>query len=397
MADFDAAPPPLGLDVRSQFALEPGLVFLNHGSFGAMPEPVRAAQLEWARRIEASPIEWIGRRNKESLAATKAALAPFLECEPGELGLVTNATEAINAVLRSQHFDPGDELLTSDHVYNAIRQAMKSRARETGARYIETTIPLPVRRPGEIVERLLGAVTPRTRLIVIDHITSPTALRFPVEEIIRAVQGTRVRVLVDGAHAPGAIPLSMRALGADFYAANLHKWVMAPRGSAFLWVPPRHQSSIHPCVISHEWGNGFEAEFDWQGTRDLTAWNSVPAALRWLEALGVQRVMEHNHALAAWAHRTLCDALSLEPLSPVDGSMLASMASIELPDALRRRFESPEALQRRLFESHRVEVPLMLWNDRWLLRVSAAVHNVPEHYLRLVEALRACLAAPRVP
>lgn len=293
--------PPRSLDpkLRDQFALDPKLTFLNHGSFGSVPRPVRDDQEAWRARIEASPIEWIGRRNKESLAASRQALARFVDCAPGELGLVTNATEGVNAVLRSLRFDPGDELLTTDHVYNAIRQSMKHRAQETGARYVEAAIRLPAADAASSMRQLLDAVTPRTRLIVIDHVTSPTALRFQVEDVIRAVKGTRAQVLVDGAHAPGAFGLSLRALEADYYAANLHKWVMAPRGSAFLWVPPRLQPGIHPCVISHDWGNGFQAEFDWQGTRDLTAWNSIPAALRWLDELGLDRVIRHNHDLAS--------------------------------------------------------------------------------------------------
>ncbi|MCE9620100.1 MAG: aminotransferase class V-fold PLP-dependent enzyme [Planctomycetes bacterium] len=385
-------PPSFSPEIRAQFALDPGLTFLNHGSFGSVPRPVREAQEAWRAKLEASPIEWIGRRNTETLASVKQPLAKFLGCRPGDLGFVTNATEGINAVLRSLRFEPGDELLTSDHVYNAIRQAMKNRAQESGARYVEAEIPLPVRSPSQAMQALLSAVTPRTRLIVIDHITSPTALRFQVEEILKAVKGTRAQVLVDGAHSPGAIPLSLDSLGADYYAANLHKWVMGPRGSAFLWVPARLQPGIHPCVISHEWGNGFQKEFDWQGTRDLSGWNALPAAISWLEEIGLERIMDHNHRLAAWAHRLLCRELSVEPISPLDGSMLACMASIRLPDALLKRFEQPEAFQKQLYEADRVEAPIIPWKEGWLLRMSAAIHNVPAHYERLAEVLRKYLA-----
>ena len=385
-------PPPFGPEIRSQFALDPKLTFLNHGSFGALPLVVRQAQEAWRLRIESNPIEWIGRRNIETLAGVKKPLARFVGCQPNDLGFVTNATEGVNAVLRSLRFEVGDELLTCDHVYNAVRQAMKFRAQETGARVVEVPIALPVRDQDHAMNCILNAITPRTRLIVIDHITSPTALRFDVRKIIDAVKGTRAQVLVDGAHAPGALDLSLDALGADFYSANLHKWTMAPRGSAFVWVAPQFQKDIHPCVISHEFANGFAAEFDWQGTRDLSAWNSISAALSWFEDLGADRVLRHNHQLAAWAHQLLCAELSFEPISPLDGSMLSCMASVRLPNALRSKFEKPEAFQKQLLDVDKIEIPIFDWNQQWILRVSAAIHNEPAQYERLVVALKKYLA-----
>ena len=385
-------PPPFGPEIRAQFALDPKLTFLNHGSFGSLPLVVRQAQEEWRLRIESNPIEWIGRRNIESLAAVKKPLARFVGCQPNDLGFVTNATEGVNAVLRSLRFEVGDELLTCDHVYNAVRQAMKFRAQETGARVVEVPIALPVRDQDHAMNCILNAITPRTRLIVIDHITSPTALRFDVRKIIDAVKGTRAQVLVDGAHAPGALDLSLDALGADFYSANLHKWTMAPRGSAFVWVAPQFQKDVHPCVISHEFANGFAAEFDWQGTRDLSAWNSISAALSWFEDLGADRVLRHNHQLAAWAHQLLCAELSFEPISPLDGSMLSCMASVRLPNALRSKFEKPEAFQKQLLDVDHIEIPVFDWNQQWLLRLSAAIHNEPAQYERLVVALKKYLA-----
>jgi len=385
-------PPPFGPEIRAQFALDPTLTFLNHGSFGSLPLVVRQAQEAWRLRIESNPIEWIGRRNIESLAAVKKPLARFVGCQPNDLGFVTNATEGVNAVLRSLRFEVGDELLTCDHVYNAVRQAMKFRAQETGARVVEVPIALPVRDQDHAMNCILNAITPRTRLIVIDHITSPTALRFDVRKIIDAVKGTRAQVLVDGAHAPGALDLSLDALGADFYSANLHKWTMAPRGSAFVWVAPQFQKDIHPCVISHEFANGFAAEFDWQGTRDLSAWNSISAALAWVEELGAERVSRHNHQLAAWAHQLLCAEFSFEPISPLDGSMLSCMASVRLPNALRSKFEKPEAFQKQLLDVDHIEIPVFDWNQQWLLRLSAAIHNEPAQYERLVVALKKYLA-----
>ncbi|MSR34436.1 MAG: aminotransferase class V-fold PLP-dependent enzyme [Phycisphaerales bacterium] len=392
MSNVHQPPPSFGPEIKAQFALESNLTFLNHGSFGALPLVVRQAQEAWRVRIESNPIEWIGRRNIETLMAVKKHLARFVGCQPNDLGFVTNASEGVNAVLRSLRFEAGDELLTCDHVYNAVRQAMKSRAQETGARVVEVPIALPVRDQDHAMNCILNAITPRTRLIVIDHITSPTALRFDVRKIIDAVKGTRVQVLVDGAHAPGALQLSLDTLGAHFYAANLHKWTMAPRGSAFVWVAPQFQKDIHPCIISHEFANGFTAEFDWQGTRDLSAWNTVPAALAWFEKLGSQRVLQHNHQLAAWAHQLLCEEFSFEPLSPLDGSMLSCMASMRLPNSLQAKFDKPEAFQKQLLDADHIEVPIIEWNQHWLLRVSAAIHNEPAHYERLVVALKKYLA-----
>ena len=385
-------PKPFGPEIRAQFALDPNLTFLNHGSFGSLPRIVRDAQEAWRMRIESNPIEWIGRRNIESLAAAKKPLSRFVGCQPNDLGFVTNATEGVNAVLRSLHFEAGDELLTCDHAYNAVRQAMKFRAQETGARVVEVPMALPVRDQDHAMNCILNAITPRTRLIVIDHITSPTALRFDVRKIIEAVKGTRAQVLVDGAHAPGALTLSLDTLGAHFYAANLHKWTMAPRGSAFVWVAPQFQKDIHPCIISHEFANGFAAEFDWQGTRDLSAWNSISAALAWFEELGSERVLQHNHQLASWAHQLLCAEFSFEPISPLDGSMLSCMASVRLPKSLQSKFENPEAFQKQLLNVDHIEIPIFEWNKHWWLRVSAAIHNEPAHYERLVAALKKYLA-----
>jgi len=223
---------------------------------------------------------------------------------------------------------------------------------------------------------------------VIDHVTSPTGLIFPVEPIVRACNGRGVDVLVDGAHAPAMLPLNVEGIGASYYAGNLHKWAFAPRGAAFLWARPDRQSDVHPTVISHRLGEGFAREFAWQGTRDVTAWLTVPRAVAFLADLGEQRVRDHNHELAVWAHRRLFDRWGVAPLSPADGSMLGSMAAVTLPGPFQAMSEPEgEALQRRLYHAHRFEVPLHRFAGRWLLRVSCQVYNTPAQYERLAEVV----------
>jgi len=351
-----------------------------------VPRCVRAAQDHWRDRIEADPIQIIGRRMQSLLAEVKIELAKFLGGSPHSYGFVTNATEGVNAVLRSIAFEPGDELLCTDHVYNAVRQAMRNRVAQCGALLREVPVAFPTLGADEMLHAIAQGVNSNTRLVIIDHITSPTAIRFPVERL-RAMLPARALLLIDGAHAPGGMRLDVPVLDGDFYAANLHKWVMAPRGSAFVQVTAEQAPHTHPCIISHEFGKGFEAEFDWQGTRDFSAWLAIPAALQFLAHLGYQRVLQHNHQLAVWAHALLVHGLDVQPASPLDGSCLTTMATVRLPDALKR-FEKVEHLQADLYSVDRIEVPIIDWGDRWWVRVSAAVHNLPSHYEQLLKALR---------
>jgi isopenicillin-N epimerase len=381
-------PAPFRAGIESEWLLEEGVDFLNHGSFGAVPRAVFDEQAEWRRRVEARPVETLARRGDELIGVAKAAVGGWLGMRPGDFGLVTNATEGVNAVLRSLDLKPGDELLTTTHVYNAVRQATKYVAGRAGGVYREVDVPLPVTGPDDIVDAVIGGLSDRTRLLVIDHVTSPTALIFPVERIVRECGRRRIDVLIDGAHAPAMLPLNVEHIGATWYAGNLHKWAFAPRGAAFLWVRPDRQSEIHPTIISHRLGEGFAREFGWQGTRDVTAWLSVPRAISFLAELGEQRVREHNHALAAWAHRMLCRRWDATPLSPLDGAMLGSMATVALPAALQDMSDAEgEALQRRLYSQHRIEVPVHRFSGRWVLRVSCQVYNAARHYERLAEVV----------
>jgi isopenicillin-N epimerase len=374
--------------------LEPGVDFLNHGSFGAVPRVVFEAQTEWRRRIEAAPVEVIARRRLELIDAAKEQVGRWLGMKPNDFGLVTNATEGVNAVLHSLRFSPGDELLTTTHVYNAVRQAMKFTSARSGASYREVAVPMPVRSPDDIAEAVVGAVSDRTRLVVIDHVTSPTATIFPVRRIVRACAARGVDVLIDGAHAPGMVPLDVESIGAAYYAGNLHKWAFAPRGAAFLWARPDRQAAIHPAVVSHHYGEGFASEFSWQGTRELSAWFAVPTALEFTRQLGGDAVREHNHAMATWAHRMIVDRMKdAEPIVPLDASMLGSMAAVRLPRKFAERSDSELlSLQQVLYTRHRIEVPLMrLDPDTVLLRVSCQVYNTRGQYERAVDVVRGLL------
>jgi isopenicillin-N epimerase len=264
---------------------------------------------------------------------------------------------------------------------------MRFTCARSGAGYREVDVPLPVRSATDIADAIIRAVSDRTRLLVIDHVTSPTALVFPVEQITAACAARGVDVLIDGAHAPGMLPLDIEQLGAAYYAGNLHKWAFAPRGAGFLWVRPDRQAQIHPAVISHHYGDGFSREFSWQGTRDLSAWLAVPRALEFTRQLGGDAVREHNHALAVWAHQLLCDRLRIRaPLSPLDGSLLGSMAAVPLPDSLASLSDTQlESIQQRLYSEHRIEVPLMRLGRRLLLRVSCQLYNTPSQYERVAD------------
>jgi len=381
-------PKPLCANLRSEWMLREGVAFLNHGSFGAVPQTVFDAQNAWRRRIEAEPIEMIGRRGESLVAESKLPVGETFGMKPKDFGFVTNATEGVNAVLRSLKLEPGDELLTTDHVYHAVRQSMKLVARQAGAVCREVNIPLPVASSQQILDLVLDAISPRTRLLVIDHVTSPTALVFPLEQIAAGCQALHVEVLADGAHAPGMLPLDVERIGVDYYAANLHKWVCAPKGTAFLWVSDAHQSDVHPLVISHHLDQGLAKEFSWQGTRDFSSWWAAPTAISFMAGLGWEKAMRHNHLMAAWAHQMLVKRWGVEPICPLDGSLLGSMAAVPLPGALAN-LDGPDAanFQQRLYSEFGFELPMVRFDGRTMIRVSCHVYNLPGEYERLAETI----------
>jgi isopenicillin-N epimerase len=369
--------------------LKDGVAFLNHGSFGAVPRAVYEEQDRWRRRIEAEPIELLGRRCHDLLAEAKAPIGAFLGMKAEEFGLVTNASEGINATLRSMEIRAGEELVTTTHVYNAVRQTMRYVAQRSGASFREIAVPTPLRDGQQAAEMILAGLTERTRLLVIDHVSSPTAVVFPVEQIVAGCKARGIEVLVDGAHAPGMLDLNVPKIGAAYYAGNLHKWVCAPKGSGFIWAREDRRPQVHPAVISHDWGNGFMKEFDWQGTRDISAWLTTPRAIAFMGELGWEKVRRYNHELVVWAHRMLCESWEVQPLTPLDGQLLGSMATVRLPGQLATmKEETALKLQQRLYSEGHIEVPFINWQGQWHIRVSCQVYNEPGDYRRLAEAIR---------
>jgi isopenicillin-N epimerase len=391
-------PDPDGRGLSSLWALEPGVAFLNHGSFGACPTEVLRHQTALRQAMEAEPVRFLSRELDDRLDTARRALGAFVGADPDDLAFVANATGGVNAVLRSLVFSPGEEVLTTDHAYNACRNALDFAAARAGARVVVARVPFPVAGPAEIVDAVLAAVTSRTRLALLDHVTSPTGLVLPLERLLPALAARGVDVLVDGAHAPGMVALDLRALGAAYYSGNCHKWLCAPKGAGFLWVRRDRQAQVRPLTISHgatasrAGRSRFRLEFDWTGTSDPTAWLSVPRAIEYLGGLlpgGWPALMARNHALAVEARGLLCAAVGTAPPSPDD--MIGSLASVPLPDGLASGigWRRPDPLQQRLFDGWRIEVPVIAWPapPRRLLRVSAQLYNDREQYARLAAAL----------
>jgi isopenicillin-N epimerase len=394
-------------DLAARWALDPAVVFLNHGSFGACPRAVLEHQAALRAEMEAEPVRFLSRELDPRLDAARAVLAAFLGADADDLAFVTNATSGVNAVLRSRAFAAGDELLTTDHAYNACRNTLDFVAERTGARVVTVPVPFPVATPEAVVDAVLARVTPRTRLALLDHVTSPTALVLPIERLCAELAAGGVDVLVDGAHAPGMVPLDLRALGATYYTGNCHKWLCAPKGSAFLWVRRDRHADVRPLTISHGANarkpgrSRFRLEFDWTGTDDPTAWLSVPAALDCVGGMlpgGWPAVMARNHALALEARALLCTTAGTPP--PCPDSMVGSLAAVVLPDgapATTIGWRRPDPLQARLFDAWHIEVPIITFPaaPKRLVRISAQLYNAREHFARLAEALGKELTAER--
>jgi len=385
---------------RWRWTLEPGCTFLNHGSFGATPAAVLEAQAAIHDRMEAQPVRFFARELLGLLDGARAALGAFLGADPAGLVFVANATTGVNAVLRSRAWQPGDELLTTDHAYPACRDALEYVAGRTGARVVVAQVPFPLRDPQQVIDALLAQVTPSTRLALIDHVTSPTALVFPVEQLVPALQDRGVDVLVDGAHAPGMLPLALDALGAAYYAANAHKWICAPKGAAFLHVREDRRDETVPPVISlgggMQWERSrFHRMFDWQGTDDPSAVLSIPAALEEMASMlpgGWDEVRRRNRSLALRARDLLCEALEIG--APCPDGMVGAMAAVPLPDGSGpASFLGADALQEALWDGHGIEVPVIGWpaTPRRLMRISAQLYNTGAEFQRLAGALRELL------
>jgi isopenicillin-N epimerase len=397
--------------VSATWTLDPGIDFLNHGSFGAAPRPVQQAQQRWRDRLEAEPVRFFQRELYGALDEARGRLADFLGARHDDLAFVPNATAGVNAVVGSYAFEPGDEILVTDHVYNACRNVVDHTARRTGARVVVAHIPFPLSSPATAAAAVLGAAGARTRLAMVEHVTSPTALVLPIGDIVGELTARGVDVLVDGAHAPGMVDLDLEGLGATFYTGNCHKWLCAPKGAGFLHVHRGYGAEVLPAILSHGYNaeqgerSRFHQLFDWTGTDDPTAFLSVPAALDAIGSLlagGWPELRERNRRTALAARDVLCEALGVAP--PAPDEMIGSMAAVPLPDAATPPPpHGRDALQERLFFDHAIEVPVVAW-PAWpkrLVRVSAQAYNSSAQYERLarvlVEELRATGPGPVAP
>lgn len=322
------------MNFASLWGLDPSVTYLNHGSFGACPTAVLATQAALRQEMEREPVDFLSATLPARLNAAREALSPFLGADPADLVFVPNATAGVNAVLRSLLFEPKDELLVTDHTYAACRKTVEFVAARTGARVVVAHLPFPVRDEEELIAAVLNRVSPLTRLALMDHVTSPTALVLPVARLVGELQARGIDTLVDGAHAPGMLPIDLSTLGAAYYTGNTHKWLCAPKGSGFLHVRADRQAVLHPNVISHGYMKGFREEFDWTGTCDPTPWLCIPESLRYIGSLlpgGWPAVMATNRALALRARSLVLDAIGTD--APCPQTMIGSMASIPLPPA----------------------------------------------------------------
>lgn len=370
---------PTASELRAEFLLDPSVTFLNHGSSGARPRPVVEAYQEWQRVLEEEPVDFVERRLPDLLDRVRARLAAYVGAPSSDLALIQNATTGINIAARSLDLRPGDEILTTNLEYGACEMAWKWLCAHTGARLVLAEIPLPV---DDVVDRLFDCRTGRTRVVYVSHITSATALRLPVEEIVVRARSENLITIVDGAHATAQLPLDLVALGADFYAGSCHKWLCAPRGTGFLYVRPEHQVRVDGATVN--WGYEAPATFisrtEEQGTRDVAAPLAVMAAMEFQESRHWDAVRERCHHAAVHTRSRLCELLGTEPIAPP--GMLGQMATVRLPTAMHD-------LGARLFTDHRIEVNVAA--DRF--RVSIAPYTTDDDLRHLFEVLPSALRA----
>jgi isopenicillin-N epimerase len=387
---------PAGTDLRELFLLRPGVVFMNHGSFGACPRPVFEAYQQWQLELQRQPVEFLGRRLPQLLRSARQALGTYVGADPDDLVYVPNATTALNTVARSLPLQPGDEVLTTDHEYGALDRTWRFVCAKRGAHYVNQPLPLPLSSAQEVVERIWAGVTDRTRVLFLSHVTSPTAVILPVAALVRRARAAGLFTVVDGAHAPGQIDLDLPGLGADFYAGNCHKWLCAPPGSAFLYARREVQHLLEPLVVSWGWNRDVQAsgasshfvdEQEWQGTRDPAAFLSVPAAIRFQAEHDWPQVRQACHELLREARYRVEALTGLPPICPDSRQWYAQMAAFPLPPC------DAQQLRQRLYDEYRVEVPIIDWNGRQFVRVSVQGYNTRQDVGTLTEALTALLPA----
>jgi isopenicillin-N epimerase len=367
------------------------VTFLNHGSYGACPRPVFERYQAWQLELEQQPVEFIGRRRVDLLREARTGLASYLNADPDEIVYASNVTHALNIAARSLPLTDGDEILTADHEYGALERTWKFVCQKTGARTVVQPLPNPLDDPDDVVEAVWAGVTPRTKVLFLSHITSPTAIILPIEKLIARARAAGIWTVIDGAHAPGQIPLDLHAMGVDFYGGNCHKWLCSPKGAGFLYARREVQHLLEPVVISWGWeardpsGSKFIDEHEFQGTRDFAAALAVPDAIRFQAEHDWPRIREECHELAALAREQIAELTGLPPFTPDSPAWYAQMATIPLPPG------DEISLKRRLYDEYQIEIPILVWQGQRFVRISAQGYNTRADVNRLTDALAAIL------
>lgn len=377
------ATPLTAAELRHHFLLDPDVVFLNHGSFGATPRPVFDAYQAWQRELEWQPVRFVVRRQEALLDEAREHLAGYLNASPNDLIFVPNATAGINIVARSLNLAPGDEILATDLEYGALDFTWEHLCTKAGARYVRQPIEVPFTSPGRVVEELWSSVTDRTRAIFLSHLTSATATILPVAKICARARAAGILTIIDGAHVPGHLPLDLDILGADIYTGNCHKWLCAPKGAAFLHVRPEHQPWIESLIISWGWrpGHTFVTRNQQQGTQSVAAYLAVPTAIDFQAGHNWEAVRDRCHALLREWRPRLHERLGTDPLYDDEQGWYRQMALVTLPA------NTPEDLQDRLLFNHNIEIPVTGHGDQRFIRISIQGYNTESDLERLKSAL----------
>ena len=372
-------------NVRDLFYIRPDIVFLNNGSFGACPKPVFEVYQNWQLELEQQPVEFLGRRHGTLMQKARKVLATFLGTSGENLFFVPNATTGLNIVAHSLKLEPGDEILTTDHEYGAMDRMWQFICQKRGSKYVRQPLRLPIESKEQVIETIWSGVTYRTKVLFISHITSPTALTMPLKELTIRAKDAGIILLVDGAHGPGQVPIDLEEMGIDFYSGNCHKWLLTPKGCAFLYARPEVQSLIEPLIVS--WGNKsvedspFIQENEFQGTRDIAAYLSVSAAIKFWQKDEWQTILKKCHELTLSARSQLIEVTGLDPICPGNDGWFQQMVAQPLPTMDRELFKQ------RLYDEFNIEIPVMECRDKSLIRISIQGYNTEQDVEKLMVAL----------
>ena len=383
---------------RVEWSIPDSVTYLNHGSFGPSPQAVQQARQKWTERLESQPMDFFVRRMENALDEAYMQLGQLVGAAARDLIFVDNATMGMNIVADNFDLQSGDEVLFGDQEYGAVLRIWRRKCEQSQSRLVTAKLPCPITSESQLVERLFAAVTDRTRLIVISHVTSPTAVVFPVENICRRAQKAGIQICIDGPHAVAMRPIDLKRIACDYYTASCHKWLCAPFGSGFLYVKSKHQRSLHPPVMS--WGGSlsdrpacWKDEFNWIGTRDPAPYLSIPCAIDFLRTCGLDTFRERTHELARYARQGILDGFGLEPIVPDSADWYGSMVSLPLPNSVDAvpQIGHRDPLQDRLWNEFKIEVPIIHWQGQRFVRVSCHLYNDRSEIDYLVKALRAVL------